>query len=68
MNKVKMLSTQLASDDGITVRTFMAGHEYEITDTMLRAFIDLGAVELVENKANLAAPENKAKRSRKTKP
>lgn len=61
MNKVRMLSSQLASDDGFTVRTFMAGQEYEITDTMLAAFIELGAVELVENKAHSAAPENKGR-------
>lgn len=58
MNRVRMLSTQLGSDDGYTVKTFAAGSEYTISDMMLAAFVSVGAVELVdEDKAIHGAPE-----------
>lgn len=49
MNCVKMLSTQLGSDDGYTVKTFASGQEYTISDKMMAAFISVGAVELVDD-------------------
>lgn len=59
MNRVKMLSTQLGSDDGYTVKTFASGQEYVISDKMMAAFISVGAVELVDD-AQDHAPEDKA--------
>jgi hypothetical protein len=74
MNKIRMLITQRGVHDGaIHPVTFVEGEEYEIGGDLLQSFIDLGAVELVEdrgeksqgdspaNTARKAAPENKSR-------
>lgn len=58
MNRVKMLSTQYASDDGLNASYYIAGETYDISDKMLAAFISIGAVELVEDKAIHDVPEH----------
>jgi ribosomal protein S4E len=66
MNRVKMLKTQLGTHDGYTPVTFKAGKEYEVSDDLLLAFIDIGCAELVfENKAVEAMPNRKVRKARK---
>lgn len=61
MNKVRMLTTLRGVHDGeLHPVSFIEGREYEIGDGLLQSFIDLGAVELVEEKSLGDAPENKA--------
>jgi hypothetical protein len=68
--RIRMLSTQRGADDGVTVRSYEAGQEYEIggsprAEDLAAVFLREGwAVEVksppvVEEKAS-AAPENKA--------
>lgn len=47
MQRVKMLRSVPGSLDGLTQMIFMAGHEYELPDNMVRDFINEGWVELV---------------------
>lgn len=75
MNRVKMLKSQNGSHDGFTNIMFVEGKEYDVSDDLLAAFIDLGCAELVtedaavkaspDNKAIMAAPETKRGRKRK---
>lgn len=45
--KVKMLKTTLGCDDGVVLpATYFEGKEYEIGESLLAAFIDMGVVEL----------------------
>lgn len=70
-HKVRMLKTQRGVRQGsIHPATFIEGEEHEIDAALLESFIELGAVELVEeksrghapaNKMRAAAPENKSK-------
>lgn len=47
--KVKMLKTTLGCDDGVVLpATYFEGKEYEIGDSLLSAFIDMGVVELAQ--------------------
>ena len=47
MQRVKMLRTMRGSYDGLTPFVWLAGEEYDVTDELLRGFIQEGAVELV---------------------
>jgi hypothetical protein len=64
MNKVKMLKSVMGVDDGeLHGKAYVEGKEYTIGDSLLKNFIDQGAVELVldtEHKAEAPAIENKA--------
>ena len=60
MNEVKMLRTMAVSVDGLRVDTWPQGSVHMIDDGLLSQLISAGAVELIENKAVQAAPENKA--------
>jgi hypothetical protein len=60
MTRVKMIKSQIGSYDGFTVVTFAEGQEYDVPDNLLASFIELGAVEIVENAAVTEAPENAA--------
>ncbi len=64
MTKVKILRNFPISLDGITVQTWQAGTERNVDDAILAILISEGACEIV-TKAMPAAPENKAKRSRR---
>lgn len=69
LTKVKMLSTQMGSLDGLSTMVFKKDHAYEINDSLLQCFIELGAVLIIglgekaiappENRAIAGAPENK---------
>ena len=59
MTDVKMLLTVPISLDGLRVQTWHAGSVQRAPDDLLLILIDLGAVEIIENKALLGAPENK---------
>ena len=65
MTRVRILRNFPISPDGIRVETWQAGSERNVDDATLDILIGEGAVELVENKAMPAAPENKAKRGRR---
>ncbi|MGB1215970.1 MAG: hypothetical protein ACPG4X_21565 [Pikeienuella sp.] len=72
MTEVEMLTTMPVSPDGLRVETWISGSIHKVSDDLLRGLIDAGAVALVERKAEMAAPENKAlgaapKRKRKRK-
>jgi hypothetical protein len=47
MQRVKMLRTMRGSYDGFTPFVWLEGHEYDLTDDLLRSMIAEGAVELV---------------------
>ena len=71
MQTVKMLSSQMGSRDGKSAVWFIKGREYDIGDDLLKAFIDLGAVELIgkpkrETVAIHGAPEVKKNKNRET--
>lgn len=69
LTKVKMLSTQMGSLDGLSTMVFKKDHVYEINDSLLQCFIELGSVFIIglgekatappENRAIPGAPENK---------
>jgi len=48
MQRIRMLSTERGSPDGLTVSTYLAGREYDVPDALLMAFIDMGACEIVD--------------------
>ena len=50
--KIRMLSTQRGADDGVTVRTYEAGHVYELAET--ERGLDLALVFLREGWAEEA--------------
>jgi hypothetical protein len=64
MTRVKMLTTQNGVDDGeLHVKPYVEGSEHTIGDSLLKCFIELGAVEIIEHaevKAEEPAVENKA--------
>jgi hypothetical protein len=64
MTQIKMVRTLPVAPDGITVQTWVEGSTHQVSDDLLRILIDAGACEIV-TKAVLAAPENKAKRTRR---
>jgi hypothetical protein len=60
--KVKMIKTQKGAEDGITVKTYEAGIEYEMVEKLAKIFVNvLNVAEFVkeEVKAMPEAPENK---------
>ena len=62
MTEVKMLLTVPISLDGLRTETWHAGSVQRAPDGLLLILIDLGAVEIIENKALSGAPENKRRR------
>ena len=62
MTEVKMLLTVPISLDGLRTETWHAGTVQRAPDDLLLILIDLAAVEIMENKALLGAPENKRRR------
>ena len=60
MTEIKMLKTMAVSVDGLRVQTWAAGSTHSVDDDLLGGLIASGGVELIENKAVAAAPENKA--------
>ena len=60
MTEIKMLRTVPVSPNGLIVETWQAGSTHIVSDSLLGALINMGACEIMENKAHLAAPENKA--------
>lgn len=61
MQRIVMLRTVEAYPDGITRTVYAAGQVYAVDDQMVRNFIEMGACELVLDKAIKAAPERKAR-------
>lgn len=59
MQKIRMLRDQLARHGG-ELTLMRGGQEYDVDDFLLRQLIQIGVVELIEDKAVSAAPENKA--------
>ena len=59
MTEIKMLRTLAVSPDGLRVETWPAGSSHSVDDSLLSGLIEAGAVELIENKAVQAVPENK---------
>ena len=62
MTDVKMLLTVPISLDGLRTETWHAGTVQRAPEDLLLILIDLGAVEIIENKALSGAPENKRRR------
>lgn len=65
MNKVRILRNFPISLDGIRVETWKAGSDRNVDDATLELLIGEGACEIIENKAHMAAPENKAQGKRR---
>ena len=64
-HKVRMLQTVPGSYDGYTPVTWHRGHVYDdITDELLRNFIAMGAVEIVEDKPEPVTLETKPARKK----
>ena len=66
--KIKMLETRVGSPDGVTVRSYARGEQYELPDGLAQVFIDEGWGKQVQargrkpgvrKKDKGAAPENK---------
>ena len=55
--KIRMLSTQRSSSDGITVVTYEAGKKYDLAPLRALGFIEIGWAE--EDKDMERAPETK---------
>ena len=62
MTEVKMIRTVPISLDGLRTETWHAGSVQRPPEDLLLILIDLGAVEIIENKALLGAPENKRRK------
>lgn len=64
MTPVKILRNFRISLDGIRVETWPEGSERSVDDATLDLLIAEGACEIIETKAHVAAPENKARRGK----
>ena len=67
MTPIRLLRDFSIAPDGIRVERWQAWSERSVDDATLEILISEGACEIVEVKAHSAAPENKARRSRKSK-
>lgn len=65
MTNVKILRNFPISLDGIRVEVWQAGSQHAVDDATLDLLIGEGACEIIEAKAHVAAPENKAAPQRK---
>ena len=65
MTRVKILRTFPIAVDGINVEHWPADSIKAVDDATLQILIGEGACEIVEDKAIKAAPETKAKRTRR---
>lgn len=54
--RIKMLETRRGTEDGLVVREYRRGEEYELGDTLARAFLAAGFAV----RAPKAAPRKKA--------
>jgi len=59
MQTIRMIKDQYARHNG-EPKMLRQGQQYDVDDELLRQLIILGVVEMVEQKALSAAPENKA--------
>lgn len=68
MVKIKMLETRTGSPDGMTVRSYARGEQYELPDGLAQVFVsegwgkqvqERGRKPVVRKKNAGAAPENK---------
>lgn len=71
MTKVKMLADYRISFDGITAQYLHKGWEYEIPDASMKALIEDGVIEIVEDKTtkeikaeDLETPEKPKKKGK----
>lgn len=62
MTEIEMLISFPISPDGIRVETWPKGSTRFVDDATLRILIGEGACAIVERKAHMAAPENKARK------
>lgn len=62
MTLVRILKDTRIAPDGINVQLWRAGSDRSVPNDILAVLIELGACEIVEAKAHIAAPENKAAR------
>lgn len=63
--KIKMLCNDNGSEDGITVKTYVEGKEYEVGESLANGFFQRGSCELAKEKKSVEkaisqASENKA--------
>lgn len=63
--KVKMLKTEKGAEDGIHVKVYQAGSEYDIAEKLAKVFVNvLNVAVFIKDepvvKSMSAAPENKA--------
>lgn len=60
MTEVELLQSFQISPDGIRVETWPKGSTQFVDEATLRILISEGACAIVDRKAHMAAPENKA--------
>jgi hypothetical protein len=57
--KVRMLRTGYGADDRVTLRTYAADAEYEMSDELAREFIAMGIAQAVADRApSLLGPDD----------
>lgn len=62
MPKIKMLRDDMGSLDGFTVKGFLKDQEYEVNDSLAKAFVDhLGSAVLCADGCKAEAPKSVAK-------
>jgi hypothetical protein len=50
MTRIIMLKTQAGTENGFTITSYESGQEYEVSDSLLKAFVSLGCCEIVTEK------------------
>lgn len=63
--RVKMIATTLASEDGIHAKHYMAGKVYNVSEDLLMQFVEMGVIEIIDDQLDgefdpIIAPENRA--------
>jgi len=62
---IKMLKNSLGAEDGYTVKEYLEGNEYNISDNLAKSFIAKGKAKLAEEKKVIVPSENKSKKTKK---
>lgn len=57
---IRMKKNQPGSEDGVHIKKYEAGKEYDMAESLAKAFISMGVAEIVESKKAAPAPANKA--------
>lgn len=64
---IKMLKDAHGASDGYTVKRYLKGEEYDVSEALANCFIADGEAEPVEGEKAEKAPKNKAEKALKNK-